>query len=164
MKYFLISVISILIIVAITLAFKVSLLERRVDYLESTSLIKSADRSQSSDSLTSSKVESNTNEEMGQKFETLYFSGNGSDIIKNINLPVGKFRFICKMTSGESNMTMNFDNSKGGNSLIFNDYVAGTITTSVERGPVSNGCITVSANDRYDGSEMGWEITIESIN
>lgn len=161
MKSFFISVISVIIV--IMFSFKLFQLERRVDYLESTSPIKSADDSKSIDNLIPSIVEPETNEETRQEFETLYFSGNGSDIIKNINLPDGKFRFICKMTSGESNMTMYFDNSKGSNSLIFNDYVAGTIMTSVERGPVRNGCITISANDLYDGAKMGWEVTIESI-
>ena len=96
-------------------------------------------------------------------FQTITYTGKGSEVKSNINLPSGKFRFTCTMTSGSSNLTMYFnDGTTGYEPLIFNDYVAGTVEVTVIEGPVSNGSIAINANG-WDGSKMGWKIVIEAI-
>lgn len=96
-------------------------------------------------------------------FQTITYTGKGSEVKSNINLPSGKFRFTCTMTSGSSNLTMYFnDGTTGYEPLIFNNYVAGTVEVTVIEGPVSNGSIAINANG-WDGSKMGWKIVIEAI-
>ena len=96
-------------------------------------------------------------------FKTITYTGKGSDVKSNIKLPSGKFRFTCTMTSGSSNMSMNFNyGTTGYEPLIFNDYVPGSIEVTVIEGPVNNGSITINANG-WDGSKMGWKIVIEAI-
>lgn len=96
-------------------------------------------------------------------FKPLSYSGKGSDIKSNIYLPNGKFKITCTMTSGNSNMTMYFNyGTTGYEPMIFNDYTAGTTEVTVIEGPVNSGTIIINANG-WDGSKMGWKITIEAI-
>lgn len=96
-------------------------------------------------------------------FETISYSGNGSTVKSNINLPNGKFKITCTMTSGNSNMTMYFNYGSSWEDLVFNDYVAGTTEVTVISGPVSSGTLVINANNQWNGSKMGWKVTIEAI-
>ena len=102
-------------------------------------------------------------------FKTITYSGTGSAVKSNINLPKGNFRITCTMTSGDTNMNMYFNYGNGTNDygmsddMIFNEYTAGASEITVISGPVSNGSITINANKSYNNTTMGWKITIEAI-
>ena len=68
------------------------------------------------------------------------------------------------MTSGDSNMTIYFNyGTTGYEPLLLNTYTAGTTEVTVLEGPVSSGTLIINANNRWDGSKMGWKIVIEAL-
>lgn len=94
-------------------------------------------------------------------FETVNYSGTGSKVINDINLPDGQFRLTCRLISADTNTTMFFyygTNEK----LVFNNYNPNTTEITMIWGPISNASLVVNGESSY-GSPAEWEITIEII-
>ena len=93
-------------------------------------------------------------------FKTLTYSGNGSTVKNNINLPKGKFRITCTLYSG-SYTTMYFYNGTTEN-LIFNHYNPNTTEITTISGPINNASLVVNGESGYAAAAK-WKVTIEAI-
>lgn len=97
-------------------------------------------------------------------FETLTYSGTGSSVINEINLPNGQFRITCTLQSGSYTTMYLYYETRFGTSenLIFNDYDPNSIELTVISGPMSNASIVINGESSYS-SPARWTIKIEAI-
>ena len=107
-----------------------------------------------SDSIICSRCGENT-------FETLVYSGKGSKVISNINLPRGKFQITCTMISGEGATDIKF-NVGGTEHWLMYATDAGESEVEFVEGPINSAVLTINADSNYFG-KSGWKITIEAV-
>ena len=93
-------------------------------------------------------------------FKNLTYSGTGSQVINDINLPRGKFRITCTLYSGSyTTMYFYYDDMQD---LVFNHYNSNTTEITVVSGPISNASLVINGESGYD-SPANWKVTIEAI-
>lgn len=93
-------------------------------------------------------------------FETLTYSGTGSSVISNINLPSGQFRITCTLYSGAYTTMYFYYGTR--EDLIFNHYNPNAIKITVVSGPINNASIVINGESSFD-SPANWKITIEAV-
>ena len=106
-------------------------------------------------------------EEESTPFTTLTYEGSGSKVIKNINVPNGKFIIsgYAKADDNEQYPFSEFDvkltNSNGKTTVYLHDCVSSDKRT-IEKadffnGPMNGGILEIQADD-----DVSWTITIEA--
>ena len=93
-------------------------------------------------------------------FETITYSGTGSSVKNDINLPLGKFRITCTLYYGSYTTIYLYLGDR--EELIFNHYDPNTTEITMIYGPISNASIVINGESSYS-SPAKWKITIEAI-
>lgn len=100
-------------------------------------------------------------EHVEEPFESLCYSGVGSKVFHDVNLPKGTYRVTLSKTSGNSSYARIYYVHKNGTQKVL--FVSDTIGSEIKiiEGPCE-GSLLINADDNYFGSS-GWKIVIEKI-